>query len=468
MYGFRRVTKPLALLVIAALFLGFGCKGESPEIAAAAKPVTIQIWGVFDDQDAYSQIIADYKIAHPYASVVYKKFRPEEYERELLNALAEDRGPDVFMMHNTWVQGYRTKIAPLPKSVNIAELVIKGTVKKEQVYELHAKPSVSVRQFQSAFPDQVVRDAVISEKTDSGTLESIAGLPLSVDTLALYWNRPLLNAAGVSEPPKTWTDFQNVVKKITKADAQGEITQSGAALGSSQNVERSTDILSLLMMQNGAIMTDENGFPTFEQMPPGLGGRDLPPGTEAAIFYTDFANPNKEVYTWSEKQPSSLDAFVTGKTAMFFGYSWHLPLIRARAPKLKFGIAPATQTGELEKNFANYWLYTVSKKSKHQNIAWDFIQFMTAEKEAKKYLETTKRPTALRSLIPSQAEDVDLGVFANQILTSESWYRGADVEAAEKAMSDLIDALLAGEKPQEAINTASDRVSQTILPKSQE
>lgn len=463
--GYR---KAIALMAIVSTLAGFGCKGTSPEIAAATKPVALEIWGTFDDQDAYSAIITDYKTAHPYANVVYKKLRPEEYEKELLNALAEDRGPDIFMIHNTWVKGYESKIATLPPTVTVAELVLKGTIKKEATYELHKKNTVSVRQFQSAFPDQVVRDAVLTTQGSGNTMtQAIAGIPLSLDTMALYWNRDLLNAAGVSEPPKTWTDFQNAVKKMTKADAAAEIVQSGAGIGSNENVSRGTDILSLLMMQNGTVMTDEQGFPTFDRMPPGVGERAMPPGAEATVFYTDFANPNKEVYTWNDKQPNSLDAFVTGKAAMFLGYNYQLPTIRARAPKLKFGISPAPQIpGNPEKNFANYWLYSVSKKSKHVGLAWDFVQFMTTEKEAKKYLDVTKRPTALRSLISAQAEDLDLGVFVNQILTAESWYHGVDPAAADEAMGDLIDEVLAGAKPMEALDTTVNRVAQTILPKS--
>ena len=41
---------------------------------------------------------------------------------------------------------------------------------------------------------------------------------------------------------------------------QRTIIQSAAAIGTTDNVERSTDILGVLMMQNGTQMTDENGM----------------------------------------------------------------------------------------------------------------------------------------------------------------------------------------------------------------
>ncbi len=457
------------LVLTTALLAGFGCRGVTQDVIDASQPFTLTIWGTFDDEDAYSQIITDYKNAHPYVQIIYKKLRPEEYQNDLVNALAVDRGPDLFMVHNTDIRGSADKIAPLPKTITLAELVLKGTVKKEAAYEIHTKNTLSVRQLQTLYPDQVVKDAVVSVPGQNNVaVDQIEALPLSIDTLALYWNRDLLNAAGIASPPADWTEFQQDVKKMVKLDSTN-VVQAGAALGTAKNVARATDILSLVMLQNLTPMVDENGYPAFNQTPQNLSDRTTPPGVEALVFYTDFANSAKDVYTWNDKLPNSLDAFVTGQAAMFLGYNYDLPVIRARAPKLKFGIAPAPQiAGNPQKNFANYWLYTVSKKSKHQAVAWDFIQFMTSAAEAKKYLAATEKPTALRSIIPDQVENGDLGVFANQILTAESWYQGADSAAADAAMADLIDETLAGGKAVDAINTAVQRVQQTIEPKSNE
>jgi len=294
--------------------------------------------------------------------------------------------------------------------------------------------------------------------------DKIVGLPLSVDTMALYYNRDILNAAGVPQPPATWVDFQEHVKSVTRLDANGDIAQSAAGIGTASNVERYTDILSVLMMQNGTEMTNESGFATFHKTPKALSGRDEPPGWGALRFYTDFANSSKEVYTWDDDMPNSLDAFVTGQTAFFFGYSYHLSQIRAKAPKLNFGISPLPQLeGNPEVNYANYWLYTVSNKTVNRDYAWDFVQFMADVRNVEAYLETANRPTALRSLQSKQLEDLDLSVFASQILTAQSWYRGKDWEAVEEAFADMIDSQVYGSMElKDAINLAASRVNQTL------
>ena len=184
-------------------------------------------------------------------------------------------------------------------------------------------------------------------------------------------------------------------------------------------------------------------------------------------FYTDFANPGKEVYTWNSKQPNSLEAFIQGKVAFFFGYSYHLPVIKARAPKLNLAIAKFPQiTGNPEANIANYWAWTVSKKSKNPDIAWNLLTFMHQPEENKKFLDLAQRPAALKAQLADQLDDENIGVFASQVLTARSWYRGTNPQATDDAFIEMIETIVAaGGDPdviRTAVRTAEDKVSQTI------
>lgn len=465
----RTLLRPLAVFgTLAALVLtGTGCaRGPSQEVIEATRPVTLRFWGVFDDSDAYSTIIDRYRQLRPHVSIEYRKFRPEEYEQELIDALAEDRGPDVFMVHSSAIVEYQNKLLPLPSALTLPVREQRGTIQKEIVTTLRQVPTLSLRQLQAQFMDVVAKDVVIPtvEATAGGgrqTVDRIYGLPLSVDTLALYYNRALLNQAGIPEPPRTWLEVQAAARnrRLTNYDANQRIVQSAVALGTSGNVERAVDILQLLMMQNGTVMS-RDGSVTFQQVPPSYQGQ-LAPAAEATVFYTDFANPVKEVYTWNETLPSSLEAFAGGRTAMLLGYSYHLATIRARAPKLEIGIAPVPQIGD-NVNFASYWINGVSRKTAQPDLAWDFVQFMAAQDQATAYLAATKKPTALRALVASQREDVDVGVFAEQALTARSWYRGLDAGAMEQAFRDLIRDVLANPSdPERWVNLAAQRVAQT-------
>jgi hypothetical protein len=76
-------------------------------------------------------------------------------------------------------------------------------------------------------------------------------------------------------------------------------------------------------------------------------------------------------------------------------------------------------------------------------------------------LDASDKPTALRSLINTQLNDEVLGIFAAQVLTAESWYRGADADAMEKALNDFADSTLAGADPLETVGATTAIIRQT-------
>ncbi len=450
----------LFILLISITLVGAGCGGPSEAALKASEPVTLNMWRVFDDSSTMNQTMGAYQAIHPNVSFNYRELRSDEFEDELIRAFAEGDGPDIFSIHNTWIGEYESLIEPLPTSLTIPYSETRGTIKKETVHTLKEEPTISQRAVKSEFVDVVAKDIIRSYQANAQVdpQDRIFALPLAVDTLALYYNKDLLNAAGIPEPPKTWTQFQEQVTKLTKVGPNDTLLQTAASIGTGKNVERSFDILSLLMMQNGVTMTDNRGAARFGS------GRDEGPLAEDSIrFYTDFANPLKQVYTWNEDQPDSFDAFISGKTAFFFGYSYHSALIKAASPKLNFSTSAVPQIdGGKNVNYANYWVETVAKSSDNKNWAWDFIQFATKEDQVTNYLKASKKPAARRALINSQIEDEDLSAFVSQTLTAESWYKGKNVEVAEKAFIDLIKDVLRGEELDSILNRTRNKVNQTL------
>lgn len=461
----KRFSAIFALIGILTL-TGQGCIGGGAAGQVQSLPdVELEYWRVFDGKDTFDPIIDAYRAQHPNVKINYRKLRFDEYEEELIRAFAEGNGPDLFSVHNTWLREYQDLMLPMPSSVTVVAQEERGSVRKEVVTVAIEKPTTSQKTLTADYIEVVPEAVTLPYQADPGDdpENRIYGLPLSVDTLALYYNKDLLNAGGIATPPTTWQRFQEDVSSLTAVNDQGDIVQSGAALGTADNVERSADILSLLMLQTGTQMTDERGRIAFNTIPD-----DAPEGTFPALnalqFYTDFANPTKEVYTWNEDYVSSFDAFANGETAYFLGYSYHAPLIRTQSPKLNFGIAPVPQiANSREVNFANFWVEGVSAQTEYPDWAWDFIMFAADEDNVIAHLEEAQKPTALRSLIDDQIEDENLGPFAEQLLTAEAWYEGRDTGAAEQAFRDLINAILNNtfEDPEDALNLAAQKVAQT-------
>lgn len=467
MFMKSKIKKLFALVALVALS-GQGCTKALPaDTIRASQPVTLRVWGVVDDVDVYQDLLTEYRTTHPNVQVEYRRFRLEEYKDQLLNALAEDRGPDVFLIHNTWTGEYLSKIVPMPRTTRTAYRAVTGTIKKELTWEMRTEPTLALVDFKNQYADVVQHDLLrmIDVSTDTSRKdfqEKIMGVPVGVDTMALYYNKDLLNAAGIPTPPENWAQFSDQVKRLTKLDSQGNIIQSAAGIGTANNVERSTDLLSLLMIQNGQVMADDAGFPAFHKIPPAL-DRDNPPSFQALEFYTDFANPNKDVYTWNDSMTNSLEAFVAGRAAFFFGYSYQYDLIRARAPKINLGLAKVPQIeGNPQKNFANYWYWVVAKKSTNQDLAWNFLMQLTQPELLQKVLDKAKRPSARKSLLTAQLQDERVGVFAAQVLTATSWYRGKDSATMERAMREMITSVIGGRTVIQAVRFAADQIALTI------
>ncbi|MFA5029833.1 MAG: extracellular solute-binding protein [Patescibacteria group bacterium] len=445
---------PLFLIFIFLITSGFGCKSPSGEVKEHQKPITLEYWRLYDDEDAFSEIIKAYRELHPNININYRKFRPEEYEQELLDALAEDRGPDIFSLNENLLRKYQAKIEPMPEEITMAYQVIKGTIKKETVAELRTKKTLSLRQIKDDYAEIVYKNLVLDNK--------IYGLPLSLESLIMLYNRDILNKSAITTPPTDWKSFQDAVQKINRFDKENNIIQSGTALGTGYNVSRSFDILSILMLQNDAVMTDASGYAIISKTK----DKNYNPGLEAIKFYLDFASPTKNVYCWNSDLPDSLAAFLSGKVGFIFGYNYSIPIIRAQAPKLNLGVAPLPQVNpDNPKNYANYFIETVSKKSKNTNEAWDFVIFANQEEQVKKFLNKTNRPAALKSLINSQLEDEDLHASAVQTLTATNWYEGKDPLAAENAFKEMTENLLKATEEKEfndIVKTAISKINQTF------
>ncbi|MBI4022531.1 MAG: extracellular solute-binding protein [Candidatus Andersenbacteria bacterium] len=411
----------LAALVIVSGFAltGFGCRPR-PAGSNLGTDATLVVWGLWQNSAEIAPLLAGFQEATG-VTVEYKKVSAvADYEKKLLEALAEKRGPDIFVIHHTWVESKRALMSPAPHSV-----IDERALREEFV--------------------EVVADDLLREG-------EIYALPVSVDTLALYYNKDLLSAAGIARPPRTWDELQQVVQQLTQVTRFGTINQSALALGTAANVNRAADIIQLLFIQSGLpIVAAEPGDVTI--------ANDI--GERALTFYTDFANKSKKVYTWDLQQDYSLDAFAEGDTAMMINYSYHIPTIRAKNPRLDFAIAPLPQIADSAvTNFASYWPYTVSKQSALPDVAWQFVRYLTNTDAAQALNKAASTPTARRDGIAAAARDPVTGAFAEQALTAASWPR-ADIVATDAIVNTMIDSVVTGAATAaESLRRAQDQLNQ--------
>jgi len=465
----KKIATIFVFMLLTISFSGCGCKTSTPAFG-----LKLEIWGINDDADAYSVIFRNYTKLNPrIKEIVYRKFSADTYKKELLEALASGKGPDIFMINSTWEPSFRNKIVSAPTEI------------------------INEKMFRDNFVD-LTSDAFI-------TGGQIYAVPLSVDSLALYYNKDLFSEAGITNPPTTWDELTAMIPRLTKINNDGQIIQAGAALGTAYNINRSTDILGLLMLQNKTEMTTPDGSAVIFGGAIQTGGMQaLSPAELALDFYTGFAKINSPYYSWNSTQAMhySLDAFAEGTLAMMLNYSWHADTIRSKAPKLNFTVAPVPQIqGYPKVDFGNCYGYVVALNKKPEivgadpatvsvseqsriNETWKFLKYLAFKPEvsatpvasgnqlggsvdlnldpAKAYLEKTKKPAARKDLIEEQKEVYELGVFAEQNLIARNW-KQKDPEAIEAIMGEMIDNVNRGKSSAyDALQSATSRINQAI------
>lgn len=408
----------LSLMVVA----GFGCKGTvTKEEQQAIKNATLEYWTVYDDVGAINSAVEKFKLYRPYATINVRQYKPEEIYERLVEALAEDKGPDIISVPVRQIPFYRSKLAVMPAAIKDAIVETKKTATggMETTINLRTVTLPNSLNIEREFFQTVKKDAVIGN--------DVYGLPLSLDSLVIYYNKDILDRSGVPEPPKTWVEFQDAVRKTTRFNKDtGKIVQSGVALGLAKNINNFDDIFYVLLKQSG-ITLGQGGFVWN-------GAKTENPLYNVLDFYTDFANPTRDTYTWDKEQEMALERFIKGGSAFFFGYNYHYNLIKAQGANLNFDILPLIQLDpENPVNVTNYSLQCVVGKSKNQELAWNFINYI-ANLNVKDYLDKTGRPTAKRAFLVEQRLKPELAPFVSDLLIAENWYRGNNYEAAKNAL----------------------------------
>lgn len=419
----------LGVLVFFLMLLGIlpGFKSSNQQNTE----VKLAVWGIGRQQDFFSVVQNDMRTQFPNLSIEYKEFPDKSsYDYAITEAISTGKSPDIFMIANEDMPRFKNKTAPIPST------------------------TFSLLQMQQLFPETVW-------KYDFSDQNGIYAIPLSIDTLALYYNRDLLSAASIPVPPNTWEGVEEVVPSLTKKSATGTIEQSAIALGGTeQTVAHASDILSSLMIRAGSKMVS----PDFKEA--------LIANSEsknALTFYTKFADEKSPLYTWNETMPYSLDAFAGEKVAMILGYLRDENSIREKNPSLNFGIAPIPQPKNAQKplTYPSYYGYAVSRTSTKKEFAWPtLVKFTTDPTIATQFSsEKIKVVPALLSLINDALTDIDLSVFAKQALTARSWAQ-VDAPGIRTIFSGTINSVLTGAlKPEDALKDAQVEINKLFARK---
>lgn len=421
-----KIFKILKILLGVAILLGivlFVYNVILPKFfPAKINRATLTYWGLFEDAPVVAPIIADFEKKYPNIKVEYVKQDINQYMDKLVTRSNNGNGPDIFRFHNTWVPELADLLLPLPNSVITKEDFLKNYY-------------------------AVIRNDLIKNG-------AIYGIPLQVDTLNLYVNRELFQAAGLTVPT-TWIDFVSDAKQLTVKDGNGNIKTAGAAMGTFDNITHAPSIISMLFVQNGVNLNDISA--------------NLSAAGDALNFYSSFAKDSANV--WDDTLDESIKSFAAGTLAMHFGFSGDFFTIKSMNPNLLFDIYSVPTLPGQNATIASYWVEGVSSKSKHQKEAFLFMQFLARKETAQKlFAEESKvrnfgEPYARVDLADSISNSVTYPFVASASSAVSSYFVNGTFDNGLNSkmngqLSAAIESILKGTSPQ----TVAEDLSVGIVP----
>lgn len=387
--------------------------------------ITIEYWGLWEEPRVMQTVINDFQKENPTVTVKYSRQKIEQYRERLVTHIQEGKGPDVFRFHNTWLPQLGERLLPLPTDV--------------------ISPEEFKKNYYSVIQSDISRDG------------AIYGIPLEVDTLSLFVNAEILEAAG-ADIPTNWDEFSRVSRSLTVKDESGKIKTAGAAIGTYANVTHAPDIVSLLLVQNGADLKNLSKTPKSS--------------SDALNFYTSFADDEANV--WDNTLDPSILAFSKGNLGMFFGYSYDVFTIKALNPTLSFRIVPVPHLPGRNMTIASYWVEGASAKSKHQKEALLFMRYLAKkETQQKLFTESSKtrlfgEPYSRKDLSSLLKENALVFPFVSQaengassFFASNTYDKGLNDEM-NKYLENAINSVLSNTSAQTAVDTLSLGVSQIL------
>ncbi len=404
------------------VFAGFGGSNQA-QIPSAV------VWGTVP-ATVVNEVVRIINAEKTIMEVKYEQISPETFRSVFVNALAEGTGPDIVLLTDDLLYAEANKLGIIPYTV---------------------------------FTQRDYADTYINAADHFMSGTGVLGVPFSVDPIVMYWNRSIFATEGIANPPKTWTELQKIVPKLTRLNDTKGIERSGVALGEVQNIRNSKEILASMLMQSGNNITEiepQTGFviSTLDR----AGTDNKFPAEEVIKFYTYFANPAGTSYSWSRSMPDSRKAFLSGDVAIYFGYVSDFNTLRTENPNLDFDVAPIPQTSDAANvqhvTYGKITAFSVTRKATNPMAAYQIVANLTSASAQKLWVDLTKMPPVRKDLLGEIPSDKYLSTFYKAAIQSRTWF-DPDPAYSSIIFRDMVESITTGKTPtSDAISNAKQRL----------
>jgi multiple sugar transport system substrate-binding protein len=303
------------------------------EVPATKTEVRLSGWASSPAETALLEsLLYKFSVANPDIVVKYEPITGD-FKQALLTAIASGTEPDIFYMDIGWWQ----ELAKNDVLLSMDDLMASSGTKKDMFI-----PSL------------------INAFTYNG---KVYGIPKDFNTLGLFYNKGMFDAAKLAYPTDAWTwdDLKNAAKALTNlADTKKPIYGICTAADAGR--------FPVFVLQNGGtIMKPDFSDTTL----------DSKQAIDAATFYTDFRKNKTGVVPADVGEGWQGTVFGKGQCGMVLEGGWLIPYMASSFPGVQYGVSrlPAGPAGKGNMIFTVAW--GITKNTKHADAAWKVVDFLT-------------------------------------------------------------------------------------------
>lgn len=339
-----RIKRNVAAITVALALAVAGCgSGSDGGDAGGEGPVTLS-YGIWDQNQAVAleRIAADFEKANPDIKVKIQVTPYEQYFTKLQAAAGGGKAPDVFWMNGPNFQLYASNGVLAPVSDKIEDEGVDLSVYPEALIDLYSLDG------------------------------DVYGLPKDFDTIGLWYNKDLFDAAGIDYPDETWSweDLQDAAAKLSD--------ENEGTFGITAALEGQQDYYNTVFQAGGHVISEDGTS----------SGYDDPATIEGLRFWTDLIDSGSSPSLQQMTDTLPLQWFESGKTAMFYGGSWNLAEFKSNEYTAdKVDVAPLP-TGQERAAVIHGLANVISANTEHPEAAWKFVSYLGSEAAARTQAET--------------------------------------------------------------------------------
>ncbi len=358
--------KIITAIILSLLLIIIGC-GKKEEVTEG---IEIEFWHGLGGPigDALDEMVNEFNKTHPQITVkAISMGRYEALSQKLMAAIAAGTQPELAQTYESWTTKF-----------------IKGDAIVPMEDFVNGPYGLSPEEIDDIYP------VFIKSSTIDGKLWQF---PFNKSVRVMYYNKDRFYQVGLDtdKPPRTWTEFTDVCKKLTEdKDKDGIPEKYGTSFSLSV-----WQFENLLLQAGGEIMNEDNTKVMFNSAA----------GIKALNFLNDLLNKYKVAYlsTGYDWQ----NDFLSGKVGIVEGTSVSLAYMKKGGIHFHFGVAPIPydKTKRSVISGTNVVIFRNEKDPKSaekQKAAWEFIKWFTSPKQTAKWSLLTYYMPVRRSALQDE------------------------------------------------------------------